>query len=369
MKIRSMIANAVIVTAPISFSQTKQIELVKHLTTQNQILIGTGGVDAHKAEISPQIHYQYLCCGYGQGGWRGWNQPDGEYAKMVIRTAKSIGAIPMFTYYRMAFEFEQKNFGILTSANMAQYLLDIKMMAQKIAEVDTPALVHFEPDWTGYMQRMVREGGKPLTAIPARIRHPGLPECNGHGEHLAGVMGCMIDIVRKNAPKARIGFHASSWADWWPGDASEATIKEKAASVANFLKSCGSDKTDFVVVETSDRDAGFLEATQNAKGAYWTQRDFDNHMIWARQISQVSGKPLLWWQMPFGVPSDKPGGSDYAYRDNRVQFFFTNIQRVKEAGGFAIVFGAGADKQTSPTTDGGQFKRYLDQYLMYPAKF
>jgi hypothetical protein len=182
----------------------------------------------------------------------------------------------------------------------------------------------------------------------------------------------MVTLGRKMAPKAKIGFHASGWGDWY--DSSTATpdmIRQKAASVGNFLRACGSDATDFVTLETTDRDAGFLEATRGAKGAYWdetnaTKPNFTDHFIWVKAVSQTTVKPILWWQMPFGVPSTIPGGTDGHYRDNRVRYFFSHTKDIVDAGGFGMVYGAGAEKQTMPETDGGQFKRALDNYLASP---
>lgn len=351
--------------------QLKAASLVKEMTGKTFLLVGEGGLDAQALGLKPNIHYRYLV-GYGTGGWRGWNSPDGEYATIVINQAKALNAIPMFTYYQLALEFENKNYGILTSSTLHQYLLDLRVMYQKLGSSGSYALVHLEPDFFGYLQQYAVTIKTNAAEIPAKVRYPDLPECSALPENVGGLLACMIQMGRTLAPKTKIGFHASMWGDWYDPLDPNAPILNKAASVGNFLKSVGSDKTDFIVLETTDRDAGFYEATQGKTNVYWdetnrTLPNFTNHFTWVKGISQTMAKPVLWWQMPFGVPSTAVGGTDGHYRDNRVRYFFSHMKDVAEAGGFGVVYGAGADRQTTPNTDGGQFKNALNSYLAAPV--
>ena len=334
-------------------------------------MAGIGGVgNAKELGLRPAIFYQYLCCGYGDAGWRGWNSPSGQYANNVLDAAKALNAVPMFTYYQLALEFENKNYAILTSENLHKYLLDVRLLYTKIAAYGSPVIVQFEPDFYGYLQQYAVSIGKTPSTIPAKIRYADVPECQTLSETVRGLLDCLVTMGHTVAPKVKVGFHASSWGDWYdPMSASTAVIKAKGASVGNFLKSAGSDATDFVTVETSDRDAGFWEA-QGRTNEYWDETNagrpnFTNHFTWVSSVSQTMGKPVLWWQMPFGVPA-ATSGTDGKYRDNRVKYFFSHTADVVGAGGFGMVFGAGADRQTTPSTDGGQFKRALDAYLLAP---
>jgi hypothetical protein len=99
----------------------------------------------------------------------------------------------------------------------------------------------------------------------------------------------------------------------------------------------------------------------------WTSPNFHEHMAWAKAISQGLGKPVVWWQMPFGVPSTTPGGTSGHYRDNRVKYTFDHPDEYVAAGGLGAAFGTGAGNQTDPTTDGGQFKGAVAKYLMAPT--
>jgi hypothetical protein len=357
---------------PSSSVRDKAKQIVQTLSGKSTLLMGSGGVDAKKNGYWPQIHYQYLCCGYGDKGWRGWNQPSGEYATMVINNALAIGAIPMFTYYQIAYEFEIKNYGILTSEDLHQYLLDIKMMFTRLGNYGGPAIVHLEPDFFGYLQQYAKAQNKTPESITAKIRYSDLPECQSLPETVRGMLECMIKLGRTHAPKTKIGFHASAWGDWY--DSSTSTpeqIRQKGFSVGNFLRACGSDLTDFMTLEMTDRDAGFQEATSGCTSCYLddtnrTKPNFTDHFTWVSSIAESTSKPILYWQMPFGVPSDTRGGYDYHYRDNRVRYFFSHTQEIANVGALGVVFGAGADKQTTPETDGGQFKRAMDAYLAKP---
>ena len=75
----------------------------------------------------------------------------------------------------------------------------------------------------------------------------------------------------------------------------------------------------------------------------------------------------MWWQIPFGVPSDTPGGTAGHYRDNRVHYIFGHIDEFVAAGGLGVAFGTGAGNQTYLTTDGDQFKSAVTGYFAAPV--
>jgi len=95
-------------------------------------------------------------------------------------------------------------------------------------------------------------------------------------------------------------------------------------------------------------------------------RDKPN-LDWAQTLNNGVGKPLLWWQMPFGVPSATLGGAAGHYRDNRVRYLFSHVSEFISAGGVGAVFGTGAGNQTYITTDGDQFKNAVHGYFASPV--
>jgi hypothetical protein len=131
-----------------------------------------------------------------------------------------------------------------------------------------------------------------------------------------------------------------------------------------------------VVVETLDRDAGCYEAHTDPECArpegavYWDEENiahpnFHDHLAWAKAIHDGTHLPLVWWQMPLGVPSDVPGASG-KYRDNRVRYVFEHVSEFVAAGGIGAAFGPGGPNQTSLATDGGQLARYVSNYYEKP---
>jgi len=75
--------------------------------------------------------------------------------------------------------------------------------------------------------------------------------------------------------------------------------------------------------------------------------------------------------MPLGVPNDTcggpGGGSDGTWRDNRVHYFFGHPGEAVAAGGFGMVFGTGAGRQTYITSDGGQLRDAATRYVAAPT--
>jgi hypothetical protein len=190
------------------------------------------------------------------------------------------------------------------------------------------------------------------------------PECSDLPDDLTGMGRCLVRLARRIAPKVLVGFHASAWSG-------------SAAATSAYLNALGANEADLVTLETLDRDAGCFEAhvdpnCQRGGTFYWdatnaTSPSFREHLAWARGIHDGVGRPLLWWQMPFGVPSATPGGSPGRYRDNRVQYLFAHPGEFVAAGGVGAVFGTGAGNQTYITTDGGQFRTAAQGYFARPA--
>ena len=241
------------------------------------------------------------------------------------------------------------------------YWGDMKLLFQRLGMFGKPAVVHLEPDFWAYAQQQSQ--GDP-TKLKVALR-AAAPECADLSEDLVGMGYCIIKLARMYAPKALIGFHASEWAD-----------PDPKATVA-FLKKVGADRTDLIFADLLDRDAGCYEAKvdphcQGHSNVYWdetntTSPNFHEYLAWSKAISTGLGRPMMWWQVPFGVPSATPGGTAGHYRDNRVHYIFSHIQEFVAAGGLGVAFGAGAANQTTPDTDGGLFKAAVAQYYKAPV--
>ena len=317
---------------------------------------------AYTLGVTLDLHYAYLVGLPGQGGWPDWNA-GGTFVNILTDTAKNNGVVPMFTTYMMAASGEN-NVAVLTdAAYMEPYWQGMKLLFERLAEFDGPAVVHLEPDFWAFAQHAQGDPEQQPVLVGSIV-----PECSAEPENLAGLGRCIVHLAREISPKTLVGFHASAWAGG-------------TEDIVRYMRAVGADKADLVMTDMLDRDAGCFEAgndpncTRSADGLYWdesnqTSPNFHEHLAWAKAISDGIGTPMLWWQVPFGVPSDTPGGTPGRYRDNRVKYIFEHIDEFVAAGGVGAVFGVGAGNQTYPDTaggdDGGQFRNAVTKYFDDP---
>jgi hypothetical protein len=335
-----------------------------------RLLVGLGAgnemAEMDRQQIRPDIIDTYLV-GVGPGSWPYWNSPDGAYVTYVSANDKAIGAVPMFTLYQMGTSVESALNVINDATFMTTYWAQAKLMYQKIGATGQPTLVNLEPDFWGFVQARATDGDP--TKVPARVSM--VTECASQPDTAAGVAGCLLTLGRTYAPKAKMGFPPSFWG-------------QSATTVGNFMAKVGAGNADFIVAQTSDRDAGCFEvaspvaecAGRGSGPFYWdetnaTSPNFKESLAqWSTVRSILGGDlPILFWQTPMGVPSATPGGTPGHYRDNRVQYMLTHPTEYTASGVFAIVFSAGGSTSATITTDGGQFARLLQVYLASPAPF
>jgi hypothetical protein len=306
------------------------------------------------------IHYMYL----SGLDWPEWNAPTGAYVTRHANAAKAHGIVPMFTLYQAASYGESNLSAFDTTDFMTKYWRGVRVMFQQLGAFDSPAVVHLEPDLWGYTQTH----SELPSGTPMKVGEL-VPECTDLPSDVSGMAKCMIRLGRQLAPKAVIGLSASTFGAYTNG-------YSDPTRVASYMKAIGAGDADIMVVETLDRDAGCFEngSDGNCKRSgsfYWDEANvahpnFHDHLAWAKTIRAVAGKPLLWWQMPLGVPANTAGYAGH-YRDNRVRYLFSHAGEFAAAGGIGAVFGTGAGNQTDATTDGGQFKNSVTGYYASPA--
>jgi hypothetical protein len=364
-------ANAVVTingsTAAASNGNGPAAKLALKLGLPSRLLLGLGGqggtdqvTDIQSQALKVDIFEDYL----GTGDWTGWNSPPCDYVCVVADKAKTVGAIPMYTYYQMANNGDG-NIAVVNDATfMATYWSRLKLLFQDIAALKTPALVNFEPDFWGYAER--NAPGSDPTKLAAVVSSN--PDCASLPNTVVGYAGCLIVMARKYAPNAYVGFPPSSWGG------------NTTADVVAFMNAVGAQGADFIVEQTLDRDSGCFEVTpqpsyctRTGAGWYWdesnqTHPNFQDHLAEAQAYhSGIGNLPIIWWQTPEGVPSATPGGTASHYRDNRMHYFLTHTAEMTAAGGLGVVFSTGETHQTNITTDGGQFQTLSGAYLAAPA--
>ena len=314
---------------------------------------------AYTLDVTLDIHYAYLVGLPGEDGWPDWNA-GGTFVNILTDSADAHGVTPMFDLYTMASRGEANLDPLADDAFMGTYWDTLRLLYERLAEFDKPAIVHFEPDFWAFAQQQA--GGDPA-AIPVRVTNL-VTECSDLPDDLSGFGHCLVRLGRMMAPKVLLGLHASRWAG-------------EPAAMVTFLNGVGAGDADFIGMDLLDRDAGCFEEhvdpnCQRDDGPwYWDETNqrspnFHEYLAFSKTISDGLGVPNIWWQIPFGVPSDTEGGEPGAYRDNRVRYIFNHIDEFVAAGGLAAVFGVGAGNQTYITTDGGQFQNAVTTYFQNP---
>lgn len=308
------------------------------------------------------LHYMYL----SGLDWPSWTVTPGAYVTQHAEAARAHGVVPMFTLYQAAAWGEAKLGNFADRAFMTRYWAGARTMFEKLGAFDAPAVVHLEPDLWGYAQKAAPADDP--SRVPMKVGSI-VPECKDLPEDVSGMGKCLVRLARTLSPKVAVGLSASTFGATTNG-------KSDPARVASFLAKIGAAESDLVVVETLDRDAGCFEAAKDPlckrAGTFtWdetnaTHPSFHDHLAWAKTIGEVTGKPLLWWQMPLGVPGASAGSAG-RYRDNRVRYLFSHPEEFVAAGGVGAVFGTGAPNQTTPLTDGGQFARAVAGYAASPT--
>jgi hypothetical protein len=282
-------------------------------------------------------------CGNWWGCWQEFTAPPGLYATRHIQrsTAASPAQVPMFTYYEIlhstgAAEGAAEVAAINDVAFLTRYFDDWRFLLQKIG--NTRAMLHIEPDFWGY----VRNANANPHLLPAPVQGANPADCNTQENSVAGFSRCMIAMVRKYAPNATVGLHASPWLQ--PFDAND------GQALGSFMLALGAADSDFIATDPSDRDAGFYEHVLG-QDRWWDDAKATAYLAWSRQLADTAGKPTAMWQIPLGNMAQN--NTTNHWQDNRVDWLFGHLAEVAASRIVALLFGAGEGQQTTPESDGG----------------
>jgi hypothetical protein len=311
--------------------------------------------------------------GPGCAWWGCWQYdvpPPGDYVRTfdTTWTTATPPQIPMITYYQIlqGSRVAQGAPEVQQAANdatfMARYFADWRFLLQQIGQ--TVAILHIEPDFWGFAQQLTNDP----TTLPAAVASANPTDCASLPNTIAGMGQCMIAMTRTYAPHALVGLHASAWGtnvDVSLNTMASLDVAGEAKKTAAFLAACGETKADFVVVETSDRDAGYYQTVQ-MRSTWWddtnaTLPDFHQDFAWVTALTEALGQPALWWQTPLGNSAQNNTANHY--QDNRVDYFLSHMSELAAAHGVGAAFGGGAGDQTSPETDGGNFVTKANAYF------
>jgi len=356
---------------------------------RTQLMVG-GAMDDGEFDLAPfDLRYHYVagdvpdapcascasgcfargssCAGGGCPWWGCWQWdalPPGRFVADFVASTAGSGAVPMITYYiwfSVAGDVEGSSevAALADAARTARYLADFRFLCQVIDESPTVAtIVHVEPDLWGYGHQVSDD---PAT-IPAAVSAASDPSCAGLPDTMVGLVGCMLAIARDEAPSVLVAFHASAWgagADALMNSDAGFDLSGHALETSAFMRALGAAQGDLVVVEMSDRDAGFNDRWWDPTNAALPH--FHQAIDWASTMADDLGLAHLWWQIPYG----HTGLENVCdrYEDNRVDYFFDNPGEFAGAGALGIAFGAGAGCMTTPATDDGHFVDRASAYL------
>lgn len=283
------------------------------------------------------------------GAWQEESQVRGLFATRFINTAKartwnavSRPQIPFFTYYMVLpasglSEGVAETYALDDQTFLTAYFDDWRFLLQKIG--NEQAMLHIEPDLFGYLKARAATP----SAIPAKVALSNPTDCGtGYTNDAAGYAKCMIHMVRIYAPNAKVGLHFSPWTYTSAGD---------ATSWANFMIAMGAADGDFLVADSTDRDADWYLLVQGQPGHDWDVAKMTAFFQWTKDVSTAVGKPFFLWQLPLG--NSYQNDTYQHYKDQRVELLFSHIAEVRDAHVAGMLFGSGETAQTYVESDGG----------------
>jgi len=313
------------------------------------------------ARVPIEMRYQYLSGGVNTGrGWQTWGA-SGSYATHYIRDSRSVGAIPVFTYYNLLQSRPARGRGeidkVFNNLNdretMRAYYEDFRLLMQRGSAAGGRAVVHVEPDFFGYVQANYARGRRSAAEVTAAVASTGLPELRGLPNTAAGYGRALLRLRNRHGRGVLLALHASDWASGT--DISNSNRRNVAArdiglSTGRFLRGFG-EGWNLVFVSPSDRDAGWMVRHRPGSTPWWDPANraypnFSRYRDWIDGVSTGAGLRVVLWQVPVGNRRYRTmNNTEGHYQDNRAEYFLESRARIADyvrAGAIAILFGSGA---------------------------
>jgi len=332
--------------------------------------------------------YQYLAGGVNTGnGWSAWNDK-AQFPLWYAQGASKQAYTPVFDYYMLLHSNgpcgncgeAQKDLAHLNDpALMAAYYQDFAVLMQRlgagsfqgIAGFGGKTIVHVEPDLSGYAMQAVLDGahcygfctasGNNPAFLKAAVAATGFAAVAGFPNTYQGFNQALLHLRDLYAPNVMLAFHVSDWAtlsdigsdpDPRLDAAALGAAAGQFAALSGTRAAPGASAYDFIFNDVSDRDAGYYKYVLHRDNAFW---DRDNQALpnfhrWEQYIAAAgaaAGKPVLVWQIPIGNQYyDSENNTDGHYQDNRVEYFLSHVDELRQAGIVGLLFGAGNSGST-----------------------
>jgi len=316
-----------------------------------------GDAQALRAHAPVDMRYQYLSGGVNTGhGWATWN-PGGSFVSMYVRESFAARMIPVFSYYQLlqsapsvgSSEQARDLSNLRNPATMRAYWADYQLLLRRVnaAAPRRLVIIHVEPDLWGYLEQA---GAAGLARSFAQR---------------------LIALRNRLAPHVLLAWHLSVWGtkeDPTYSKPSLAHMDRLAAISAAFYESLRAH-FDLVFNDVTDRDAGFYQDIEGNPNTWWGPADFIRHDRYIAGFTHRTHTAVVLWQLPVGDTHENNTWDHFA--DNRLQWWFggdfaAHLRATENAGVIGLLFGAGADGNTTPQTDGGFFYRLARAYEAHP---
>lgn len=342
--------------------------------------------------------YQYLAGGVNTGqGWQTWNTA-AQFPLWYAQSAASRGAIPVLTYYMLlqsagpcatCAESQRDLANLNTASLMAAYYQDFTKLMQRlgaatadgIAGYGGTAVVHVEPDLSGYAEQAVQTPGNCYgyclgvgndpSLLHASVASSGDPDVAGYADTYQGFNLALLHLRDRYAPNVKLAFHVSNWSTGRDiGSDPDPTLDGAgqgnlagAFAAASGVRSApaGTSTYDLVFNDVDDRDAGYYQYVLGRANAFWdrlnvTVPDFTRWEQFLGAVTATTQRHAVVWQVPLGNQwSRSENNSAGHYQDNRVEYFFAHPIELRSAGVIAVLFGrgnAGSTTNTDAQADG-----------------
>ena len=337
--------------------------------------------------------YRYLGGGINTGGTRNWTDwaANAVYPIQYADAASAHGYTPVFSYYTINAELGpcaatcSEPQTDLTNLNspvvMNLYYNDFATLMKRLGTgtyggvlgYGKDAIVHVEPDLSGYAESAVLAPatqcfgfctgiGNDPSLLNASVSSSGFALAKSYPNTYRGFNQVLLKLRDTYAPNVRLAFHVSDWGTGFDiNSATNPTLNATAlgTEAGQFAAQSGASWTDgttstydLLFNDVSNKDAAYYTYVLH-KPRFWDQSNtvFPNFHRWEAYIhaaTTAAGRKAIVWQVPIGnqvylSDNNTPGH----YQDNRVEYFFSHPDELKNAGLVGALFGSTTSTATT----------------------
>jgi len=211
-----------------------------------------------------------------------------------VQLAKSLGAIPVFTFYQLLALGQQQGLSgsepdvvkgaLQDAAVMKSYFDHFIFVLKTLANSPPPVIVQVEPDTWGFMiWAFGIEGNSDATTVKVKVATSGHPDVVGFPDHAGGLGKALLKLRDQYAPGIRLAWHASNFRTGHGGSV-----------VASFYSSLG--EWDLLVTEHPH-----VEADPKTWWLPWDEGKVATNLEFFSTLTSAARVPILLWQEQIGT--------------------------------------------------------------------